>query len=297
MRIVYNSSFTSGVRAIQQAAEALTEAQRQVSSGRRIGTPSDDPLGTNAAIIEHASLDRLEAYSGAADAAAYRLGIADSALSDIINQLTSAQTTALSARGSAQTQAQRDAASHELLAIRDALMGDINTQFQGTYIFSGSQVTTAPFALSGSTISAYQGDSNETHIEIANGRRAAISFDGSSVFQGSDSTHILDALTDLATALSASDQTAIEAGVDAISRAFDRATNAQANVGNDLRSIDDARLRTASERTGAISRLANVEDADLAAAATKLSQADTAYRAALASVATIGRVSLMDYLT
>ena len=149
---------------------------------------------------------------------------------------------------------------------------------------------------SGPTISSYQGDSNPTQIEITSGRRAAITFDGGSVFQGSDPTDILNALTTLAAALSASDQPAIEAGVDAISRAFDRATSAQARVGNDLRAIDDARLRTASERTGVISRLASVEDADLAAAATKLSLADTAYRAALASVATIGRVSLMDYL-
>ena len=296
MRIVYNSSFTNGALAIQQAAEALTEAQRQLSTGRRIGTPSDDPVGTNAAIIGHSALDRLDAYSGAADAAAYRLGLADSALSDIISQLTSAQTTALSARGSAQTQVQRDAASQELLAIRDALMSDINTQFQGVHIFSGAQVTTPPFVLSGSTVSAYQGDTTQTQVEIGNGRRAAITFDGGRVFQGSDPTDILAALTSLAAALSASDQTAIETGVVAISRAFDRATSAQVDIGIDLRAIDDARLRTASERTGVISRLASVEDADLATAATKLSQADTAYRAALASVATIGRVSLMDYL-
>ena len=296
MRIVFNSSFSDGVLAISRAAQALTDAQRQVATGRRINAPSDDPLGAASAILEHSTLDRLDAYSGAADAAAYRLGLADSALSDIINQVTSAQTIALSARGSAPTQVQRDAASHELLAIRDALKSDINAQFQGAYIFSGSKTTVPPFTQSGSVISPYQGDANPTHIDITNGRTASITFDGGKVFQGSDPQHVLDALTNLAAAVSAGNQAGIATGVDALSRAFDRATNQQAEVGNDLRAIDDVRLRTASERTGVIARLASIEDADLAEAASRLSQADTAYRAALAAVATVGRVSLMDYL-
>lgn len=296
MRIVYNSIYANGVNAIQNAAEQLAEAQRQISSGRRMATPSDDPLGSAAAILEHTELARLQTFSGAADAAGYRLNLADSALSDIINQLTAAQTVTLSARGSAQTQAQRDAASRELLAIRHALVGDINTQFQGAYIFSGAQATTPPFVESGATVSPYQGDGTTTRVDIANGLSAATSFDGGAIFQGGDSQHILDALTSLATAVAAGDETNIQAGLDAIGRAFNRATSAQSAVGNDLRAVDDARLRTVNDRTGVIARLQTIEDADLAEAAAKLAQSDTAYQAALQSLSLIGRISLMDYL-
>ncbi len=296
MRVVFNSIYADGVSAIQKAAEALTEAQRQISSGRRIAQPSQDPLGSASAILEHVALSRLDSYGSAADAAAYRLGLADSALSDIVNQLTAAQTTTLSARGSAQTQAQRDAAAQELLAIRHALLGDINTQFQGAYIFSGAEVDAPPFAQSGSTFSPYQGDAVQTQIDIGNGATATISFDGGAIYQGSDSQHILDVLGNLSTAVAAGDDAGIQAGLDAISRAFDRSTSAQAVVGNDLRRVDEARLRTLTDRTGVISRLSSIEDADLAAAAAKLAQADTAYKAALSSLAMIGRVSLMDYL-
>lgn len=296
MRVIFNSSFSNGIRATNRAAESLGSAQRQVASGRRISAPSEDPLSAAAAIGEHASLSRLAAYGNAADAAVYRLGIADSTLSDIVSQLTSAQTTALAARGSTPTQEQRDAASHELLAIRDALMSDINTRFQGTYIFSGSEITTAPFARAGTAITPYQGDANPTYADIANGRAASITFDGGRLFQGGDPQHILDALTDLAAAVSAGDDTGIATGISALGRAFDRATTMQSEIGDSLRSIEDVRLFTASEKNGVIARLASIEDADLAEAATRLSQADTAYRAALASLATIGRTTLMDYL-
>src|SRR4029453_3690025 len=82
MRISFNAAFEEGTRAINTASESLTEAQRQVSSGRRIGSPSDDPRGTSTAITEHATLNRVDAYTHAADALSSRLGLADAVLSD-----------------------------------------------------------------------------------------------------------------------------------------------------------------------------------------------------------------------
>jgi flagellar hook-associated protein 3 FlgL len=296
VRIVFNTAFDDVKIAMQRAAEALTDAQRQVSSGLRMGKLSDDPLSAVSAVDEHAVLDRLDAYKSAGDAASYRLGLADNVMTDIINQLTSAQTTALAARGSEITQGQRDTAANELLAIRDALMSDINTQFQGAYLFSGSNVTVAPFSLSGGTVSAYQGDNDTNAIDIGSGRAVASTFDGGAIFQGSDPVHILDTLTNLAASISAGDEAGIDAGIQALNRGFDRATAAQARIGNDERSLDDARSMITTAHAQSITRMSSIEDADLAQAASKLSQADTAYRAALAAMSTIGRVSLMDYL-
>ena len=296
MRIVFSSAFDEGTRAMARAAEALTDAQRQLSTGLRSDRISDDPLSAAAAVTEHAELDRLDAYKGAGDAASYRLGLADSVLSDIVTQLTAAQTTALSARGSSATQGQRDAAANELLAIRDALMGDINTQFQGAYLFSGSKATVAPYVVSGGGISAYQGDTDTNAIDIGPGRSVASTFDGGAILQGTDPVHVLDTLTALAAAISSGNQAAIDSGVQAVNRAFDRATTAQARLGNDLRTVDETRALISAGHVSTVSRLSTIEDVDLAQAASRLSQAETAYRATLTAIATIGRISLMDYL-
>jgi flagellar hook-associated protein 3 FlgL len=296
MRVVFNSAFDNGLRAVTQAAESLSEAQRQVASGRRIGRPSGDPLGTVTAISEYGTRDRLDAFKATGDAAESRLSVADSVMSDIITQLTSAQTTTLAARGSSPTQAQRTAAANELLAIRDAIMGDVNTRFQGEYLFSGSEVTVPPFAASGSGFTAYQGDSTPSRVEVKDGRTVASGFDGGRIFQGGDPTDVLTVLTDLSAAVLAGDSTGIASGVDALQRAFDRATAAQAEIGNDLKIIENSRLSLSDDRLGVTARLSSIEDADLAKAASSLSQAETAYRAALTSMSTVGKMSLMDYL-
>jgi flagellar hook-associated protein 3 FlgL len=296
VRIVFNTTFEEGIRSITRASENLVEAQRQVASGRRLNQLSDDPLGATVAVSEHTTLARIDAYSGASDAASYRLGLADAVLTDVIEQLTAAQTIALGARGTSATQAQRDAAANQLLSIRDALLSDINTQIQGVYLFSGSQVTTPPFVAGGSGMSAYQGDSTPMTIDVGEHRAVAITVDGGSLFQGGDASHVLDALTALAAAVTAGDATGIAAGADAINRTFDRAVAAQASVGNGLRALDDNRGQLTAARTAATTRLSKVEEADLAQAAGRMAQADTAYRAALQALATSGRISLLDYL-
>ena len=85
-------------------------------------------------------------------------------------------------------------------------------------------------------------------------------------------------------------------GLGALDRAFQRATRAQGRLGADDRGVADAvtqlnRLRLASE-----SRRSASEDANMAEAITRLSEADTAYRAALAAVSREERQSLLDYL-
>jgi flagellar hook-associated protein 3 FlgL len=296
MQITFNTSFEDGIRAISRASEALAEAQRQVASGRKLNQPSDDPLGAAAAVAEHANLTRLDAYSGAADAASSRLGLADAVLSDVINQLTAAQGTALGARGSSVTQAQRDAAANQILSMRDALLSDVNTQIQGVYLFSGSKSNVAPYATAGSGFTGYRGDSAVQTIDIGTSRSVSITLDGGQIFQGSDATHVLDAMTSLAAAISAGNDAGISAGVDALKRAFDRATTAQAAVGNGLRALDDNQAELTAIRTQATSRIANIENADLAESASRMTEAQTAYRAALAAMANTGQMSLMDYL-
>ena len=295
-RIPFNAAYEEGTRAINRAAATLAEAQRQLASGRRIQSPSDDPLGTSTAITEHAALDRVDAYTRATDAVGSRLVLADTVLSDIITQLTAAQSSALSARGTAATPAQRQAVAAELLSIRDAIMSDINTQLHGTYLFSGSNVLTAPYELVAGNISAYQGDASAVLTDVAAGREVGGTFDGGAILQGADNQHILDALTDLAAAVTAGDANAIGDGVDAITRAFDRATLAQTRIGNDLRAIDDVRAQLTTSRGTSIARLSAVEDADLAAVSARLAQSDTAYRAALASIANTLKLSLFDFL-
>ena len=294
MRITFSQSYRDAQSDTNLAAEALAAAQRQVSSGHRINKPSDDPAGMNVAIADHAAVGTLDAYTKTADSTTSRLTVADSMLSDIIDKITAAQSAAVSAQGSQATQGQRDAAAAALQGISDALFGDFNAQFHGTYLFSGSKSTTAPYQTG---VSGYQGNTTPVSVDLGQGRTAQMSFDGSAIAQGGDPAgDIFTVLSNLVTAAKAGNSTDLGQGLDALGRALDRASLAQTQVGTTFGLLDDARARISTERLGLNAELSTTEDADMASAITNMTQADTSYRAALAAFGRIGSVSLMDYL-
>jgi len=281
--------------AINSTLEQMAEARQQVTTGRRINAISDDPAAVVQAVGEHATMATLDAYTSTANAAAARLAAADTVLTGFINKISGAITTAAAARGSMSTPESRAAYAQQIRAYRESLVGDINAKFGNNYLFSGSEVTTAAYAQSGGAWT-YQGDAAPVQLEVENGRLVSVSLDGRALAQGSDTTDLFTALDDLATAIDNNDQPAIQAGMDALDRAFDRAVTVQGRVGIDERGTDEATARLSALRLAAEGRRSNLEDANLAEAIAKMNQADVSYRAALGAVSSAERLSLLDYL-
>jgi flagellar hook-associated protein 3 FlgL len=294
MNVTFNST-TDGIDAINTAASAFAKAQMQVATGKRINTPSDDPQGTKTAILERSYMDQLDAYSASADAASSRLSAADSTLSDVINQITSAISTATGAQGSTATSTVRDAAATALAGIQSALAADINTSVQGVHIFAGTATTATPYAqVNGAWV--YQGNNTPVKINVQAGRSVTIGFDGQAIFQGSASTDLLSTINGLITSIKGGDDAGTATGIQALQDAFTRATVAQTSLGSDENSVTNASSQLSTLYTAADSRRSKVEDANLALASTTMSQADTAYKAALGAVSATEKVTLLDYL-
>src|SRR5262245_44407417 len=121
MRVTDSARLTATTAGLAKAAERLLEFQRQVSTGKRVSAPSDDPSPVSTTIIERGSQASIERYLHTADSAKSRLLATDTVLSDMIEQLEASQVAILSARGTIRTPAQREAAAQNLEQLRDAL--------------------------------------------------------------------------------------------------------------------------------------------------------------------------------
>ena len=217
-------------------------------------------------------------------------------MSDMIDKLTAALTTATSAAGTTATPATRDAAAAQLKGpLREALAGDVNSKFQGSYIFSGSKTDQAAYVLVGSTWT-YQGDNTEVLTSIDSGRQVNQSWDGQSILQGSASQDVLTVIDNLMAAVQAGDNTGISAGIAALQDAFKRATAAQSRLGADEQSVSDAQGRLSDLRLATDTRRSKDEDVNMADAAARMNQAQVAYRAAIGAVSMSNQASLIDYL-
>lgn len=294
MRVTFDL-IRDGLSSINAAAEQLAEAQRQVSSGRRLLAPSDDPQATQRAIGEHAELGTIGAYTRSGDASSARLSAADSVMSDMIDKITSAIAQTTGARGSTATPESRNAIADALVGLRDAIASDVNTVYQGTHLFSGSAVDQTPYAVVAGAWT-YQGDNATVQAQVDRGRQVGQAWDGQALVQGTDPQDLFTTFDNLVTAVRTGDATGMANGIDALERGFHRATQLQSRLGADENSVEAAQARLADLKLATDTRRAKDEDANIAEAITKMNQADMAYKSALGAVGTAERVSLLDYL-
>lgn len=292
MRVTFNATFRNGIEEINAAAARLAEWQRQVSSQRRVQVPSDDPSAAAAGITERAEMALLDQYRETTDSVESRLLVVDTLLTDLVSNLTAAQTTAAAGRSTVLTEEQRKALALQLRGLRDNILQDFNGQYRGTFVFSGTTVLTAPFAKDAAgQVQAYAGSSGVQEQDIDRGRSVEVTVDGGAV-----AGDLFTALEDLATAVESGDMAGVDTGIQHLNEAFGRVTTAQSRVGVALGDLEQHRGRLGASRRAADARRSSLEDTNLAEAISRMQLAETAYRAALGALGTSGKLSLMDYL-
>ena len=296
MRVTFETFHRNTAAAIEAATERLAEFQNQVATGKRVIRGSDDPSAASAAIVERGHLAATDVYTASGDSAHSRLTVADSVLSDLTQQLSAAQVSIAGARGTTITAAQREARAQELEGLRDAILHDMNTSFEGSYLFAGTASTTAPYTKNNNVVSGYQGSAQDMSVDVDSGVQVAVTFNGDAVAKGADANDVFTELDHAIAAVRNGDAAGLDTATAAIQRAFDRVSLTQSRVGNSLKSIEDAQARLGEASRSATARISALEDVDMASAISSMTQAETVYKAALGAATQNDRPSLMDYL-
>ncbi|MGB5346225.1 MAG: flagellar hook-associated protein FlgL [Woeseia sp.] len=182
MRVSTYGSFLNGLHAMQRLQEALDFSQRQISSGRRIQNPSDDPIGSARSIEIGEALSRLQQFDRNGTIATNRLQQEEVALQASNNVLQRVRELALQANNATQSDETRRLIAVEMREQLDNLLQIANQQDGGgSYLFSGNLEDTQPVSRMGSSFS-YNGDQGQRQIQIGEGRQIADGDSGSRVF-------------------------------------------------------------------------------------------------------------------
>ena len=184
MRVSTSGMFTHGLQLMQRLQSALDHTQRQVSTGRRILTPSDDPIAASRALEIRESLSRLTQFDRNANIAQNRLSQEESALSSVNNVLQRVRELALQANNATQSNESRQTIAVEMREQLDNLMQLANQKDgNGKFLFSGNLDDTPPVTRMGTAFS-YNGDQGQRHIQIGESRQIADGDSGAAVFFG-----------------------------------------------------------------------------------------------------------------
>ena len=182
MRVSTYGSFLDSLHAMQRLQEALATRQRQISSGRRILQPSDDPIGSARSIELGEALSRLEQFERNGTIAGNRLGQEEAALTSVNNVLQRVRELSLQANNATQSNETRNLIALEMREQLNNLVQIANQKDGGgSYLFAGNQEQAQPVSRMGSTFS-YNGDQGQRLIQIGEGRAVADGDSGASIF-------------------------------------------------------------------------------------------------------------------
>ncbi|QDX81359.1 flagellar hook-associated protein 3 [Denitratisoma sp. DHT3] len=183
MRVSTGMIFDSGVNSIQQRTSSLLRTQQQVSSGRRILTPSDDPVAAARALEVTQSKEINAQYVTAQGNAKSALGLMDGQLSSTTDLLVRIRELTVQAGNATLSAADRKSIATELRSRFDELVALANsTDGTGQYVFSGYQGSNKPFAGSVDSGVNYIGDDGLRTLRVSGSRNLPISQSGNDVF-------------------------------------------------------------------------------------------------------------------
>ncbi|MCH9024480.1 MAG: flagellar hook-associated protein FlgL [candidate division Zixibacteria bacterium] len=165
----------------QRAIARFLELQNQMSSGRRINKPSDDPIGTIRDLDYRKELSKIQQYRGAIAQAQNWMGIYDNDLADITTMLSSARELAVAMANETFDADARLASASEVSSMLDRIIQIANDELEGKSIFAGFRTNIKPLIMS-ATGARYVGDTGNIQFQIDSSSRFDVNLIGSSVF-------------------------------------------------------------------------------------------------------------------
>lgn len=183
MRISTSMIYDLGGSAVQSQQSGLLKLQQQLSSGKKVLSPSDDPLAAARVVEISQSKSVAEQLSVNGDYATSALQAQEGALttiSDLFNQL---KTQGVYAGNPSLTQSDRQVLAVDFRAKYAELMSLVNTQDNGKYLFSGFRGETQPFSEATPGVVTYNGDQGQRLIQVSPSRQVPVSAAGIEVFQ------------------------------------------------------------------------------------------------------------------
>jgi flagellar hook-associated protein 3 FlgL len=287
-RITQASTTATTLRGLQGSLGRVQSLQEQLSSGKRIFRPSDDPAATAASMQLRSAQVADDQFQRNSDTARGRLSVADSALMQLSDRVRSVRELMIASRSGALSSDGRAALSAQVDSIRTEVVSLYNSTYLDRPVFGGS--TAGRQAVDPAT-GTYLG--NDAPIEARISTDATIRID----VKGTDAA--ADVLPAALAAVAASVATAggsTNADFTAIDDAFSKLQRAMGDVGARAARVETTNSLVESHRLDLVSRISENEDVDLPETIMNLQAQQVGYQAALGAASKILQTSLLDYI-
>lgn len=292
---------TDRMSAIQSLIQRL---QTQISTGKKLIDPSDDPVAAARVAQIQRSMDDNTQFMRNIDTVTSRLSLADGTVESMSNSIIRVQELALNAANGTLTNGDRQNIAAELDQVIDGMMALANTRDAGgDYIFGGTLSDVAPYAKDMMGAILWQGGASTASIAIGPDTvvRAGERGDDVLTVPGAtgDTFALLAEFRDLLsqpTPLTAIETERYAALLTGLQGTVSHLNDMRATFGGRLNTIEAENVRLKDVETALTVSKSNLESVDVAEAITEMQSALLILKASQQSFAQVKSLSLFDVL-
>ena len=173
--------------ALNQTKLQTQQATLEISSGRSVNEPSDNPTAAALLVENNDQATFNSGYLQSLTSVQGQLSTADSTLSSVVTALQRAISLGVEGANGTLSDNDRAAIATELQGIQSQLVSLANTSYQGRYVFAGTNTSTPPYVVDNNAPSGvtYAGNTGVNQVSIGNGYQLAVNQPGSQLFSAS----------------------------------------------------------------------------------------------------------------
>lgn len=299
---------------VNRSMKNLDKYYLQMSSGKKIQVPSDDPLTASRALRYRTIISDLDQYTKNVEQVDSWLKITSSSLSNMTSILNRMRELCTQGASDTNTQSDREKILAEYTSLNAQLEDEVNSTYNGRYIFSGFKTNTEPITQddNGNHIlntQIYGEDGTEDltegqdiNIEVSTGIYMNVNSFATTIYNKGtyDTLHSFDERYKQMKNGEEVNQTVMRDDFDAMQSKIDDIisiiSREETSVGVKSARMELTEVRLEENNANYTSLAANNEDVDYAQAAMNYNTANSVYSAALRVGMSINQLTLADYL-
>jgi flagellar hook-associated protein 3 FlgL len=292
--------FDRGIQSMLDRQSAVSRAQMQISTGKRILTPKDDPPGAAYVLDLRTTITQVQQYQDNAVRAEARLELQEATLKGVDDLMPRIMELAIQGQNDTYTPAARQAIAQEMRQLNDELMALANTRdSDGEYIFAGYDADAAPFSNPADGVFAYSGDMGVRTLQISATRQVQDRENGFDVFMNIEIAaggrrNVFETVHGIIAGMEADAPNS--AFMDDLQLAQEHMISVRARGGARLNTIDEQQIINDEFIFTMEKALSKTEDLDMAEAVSRFEQDLVALQAAQQTFNMVQGLTLFNYL-
>jgi flagellar hook-associated protein 3 FlgL len=295
MRVTQSMLTSNSLRNISNSYLKMGQYQDQLSTGKKITKPSDDPVSAMKGMYYRSDLVSVQQYKRNLTELHTWMDNSESGMEQANSALQRIRELVVQGQNGSMTTEDRNAIAAEVGQMKQDLVKTANTQIAGRYIFHGNDVLNPPVVTEEPpTVAANltKPEIDNYNIEVSSGVMLKANVNPANVFN----QELFNVVGDIQTALQSNSTTNLDSLLTRLDGVMNTMSAERSELGARSNRLDMVESRLNQQEVTATQVLSDNEDVDMEKVIMDLTNQESVHRAALSVGSRIIQPSLLDFL-